>query len=269
MNGHITSLANPLVKEASELKEKKYREQSGCFLLEGVKIIKEAFWADWPLDRLFICRKELAAEDFSFFAQQSEAKGVDFILTNAAVIKKIADAKTPQPAVAVAAKPSYTMGSISLPATASVVILDQIADPGNLGTIIRSADAFAISAIFLTKNCADVYSPKVLRSTMGSLFHLPIVTDCSPEEIIGWLQKNKFRLYAGSLDGQALAQADFSGRTAVVMGSEAHGVSAEFSKAAGNISIPMPGRAESLNVAMAAAIIMYQVAVARNKINML
>ncbi len=259
MNELLTSLQNPAVKAAAELKEKKFRERSASFLLEGAKMIKEASVSNWPLVKIFASREALGEEEFLFFQRLAQDQGIAFWSANDAVICKISDAHTPQPIVAVARKVDFQLDSINVPEKTLFLVLDRVADPGNLGTIIRTADALGVGAVLLSEGCADLYSPKTLRSTMGSLFHLPVVLGCGEREIAVWLKERGFCLYVSNMSGKNFSRSDFFGRTAVVMGSEAHGPSAFFHKTAdAERSIHMAGRAESLNVAIAAAIIMYQ-----------
>jgi TrmH family RNA methyltransferase len=138
--------------------------------------------------------------------------------------------------------------------------LENIQDPGNLGTIIRSADAFGAKAIFVSQESTDVYSDKTLRSTMGSLFHLPVVDNVNIEELLYLMKKEKFTVFAASLKGKkSIDDLKILSKSVFIIGNEANGIKQETEKSADILfKIPMPGKAESLNAAVAASIIMYE-----------
>jgi tRNA G18 (ribose-2'-O)-methylase SpoU len=141
-----------------------------------------------------------------------------------------------------------------------LVVLDRVQDPGNLGTIIRTADAVGAAGLVLLKGTADAFAPKVVRSSMGSLFHLPVISEVSEEELLAWCKKAGYTLAACCLDGAGdLYQTDLTRKLALVLGNEAGGVSETLEAAAGiKVRIPMPGKAESLNVAMAAVVVLFE-----------
>jgi TrmH family RNA methyltransferase len=177
-----------------------------------------------------------------------------------AIIRKLSDTKTPQPVVAVFDKFSFALEDIPLHGESFVIVADALKDPGNLGAIIRTADAAGIDAVILAENCADLFSPKTLRAAMGSAFHLPVLEGCANTDILAWLRAQAFTVFAAApRAARTIYQTDFSGRAAVVLGSEAQGVGDFFAQAAKHkVSVPMKGRAESLNAAAAAALFIYQ-----------
>jgi TrmH family RNA methyltransferase len=190
----------------------------------------------------------------------AKERGTPLLAVSGAVIGKLSDSVSPQPVVAVLGKSATALADLKLSADSFVLILDGLKDPGNVGTIIRTAAAAGIDAVILAANCADLFSPKTLRATMGAIFHLPVVTGDTSDNIAAWLKSHSFRLLAACAQSEpAIYQTDFSGRVAVALGSEAQGVGDVFLRAAEQrVSIPMPGRAESLNVAVAAALFIYQ-----------
>ena len=141
-----------------------------------------------------------------------------------------------------------------------LLVLDRVGDPGNIGTMLRTADAAGIGGLVLLKGCADIYAPKTVRSSMVSLFHIPVLSGVSEQEFVSTAKKAGYDLLVTCLDGaDNLYKADLSGRIAFVMGNEAGGVSETLlEKADKRVYIPMAGRAESLNVAMAAGIVMFE-----------
>lgn len=140
------------------------------------------------------------------------------------------------------------------------VVLDGVQDPGNAGTIIRTADAAGASGVILTKGSVDIYDEKTVRATMGSLFHLPVVSGVSAEELTAWAKERGLQLYAAALDVAARPHfsCDFTKPTAIVFGNEGNGVSTELLAQAETVYIPMYGTAESLNVGTSAAIVLYE-----------
>lgn len=167
----------------------------------------------------------------------------------------MSDTEAPQGVLAVCSKPQ---GFIV--ADGTVLVLDRVADPGNVGTLIRTAEAAGIAAVVLLAGCADAYAPKTVRSTMGSLLRMPVVCDMPEAEFTGWAHKNNYEIMVTCLDGaQNLYEAEFGARTAIVVGSEAYGASESLKAAAAKrVFIPMQGRAESLNAAVAGGIVMFE-----------
>ena len=256
----VSSLVNPLVKQATELMQKKYRDQSGCFLLEGLKNVEQALSSSWQIERVFAFVSAMKEDELARLLAGTAEKSIPVVEVNQAVLEKITDVKTPQPVVAVVRKKLYQLDDVSLDDNSFLLVLDEVSDPGNLGTIVRTAVAAGISALVLTTNCADIFSPKTVRSTMGGLFHLPIISGFEKKALIECLKTKGFKLAISTgVGGQSLYQADFAGRCALVMGNESKGVDQLFCQAADmQVTIPMREQSESLNVAVAAALIMYQ-----------
>ena len=220
----LSSVSNPIVKAAAELKQKKYRTEQQAFLVEGMRSVEEAVNCG-IVKQLFVLKgtKTASARQAAIIAAAA-AEGVELYEVTEPVMKKIADTETPQALTAVVAKQSAALEELAA-AGGIVLVLDRIGDPGNLGTMIRTADAAGISGIVLLAGCTDIFAPKAVRSTMGSM----------------------------------LDQTDLQGPVAVVVGSEAEGVSDGLLEAAvKKVFIPMEGQAESLNAAVAAGIVMFE-----------
>ena len=241
----LTGLQNPLVKAAAELKQKKYRQQRGEFLAEGLRTAEEAV-AFKAAQQIFYT----ATEDERTLQLLEQAASMQLKLTcvSEAVMKKISDTETPQGIIAVCRMQEQSL------------VLDRVGDPGNIGTMLRTADAAGVGGIILLKGTADIYAPKTVRSSMGSLFHVPVLSGVAEQEFIANAKKAGYQLLVTALDGaDNLYQADLKGRLAFVMGNEAGGVSASLLQQADKrVFIPMRGKAESLNVAMAAGIVMFE-----------
>ena len=246
----ITSLGNAVVKDVCNLKQKKYRERSGSFVVEGLRAVEEAV-------RYAVVQKIFAVPDaantrLAQLLADAAAKNIELYSVTEQVMKKMSDTEAPQGVLAVCSKPQ---GFIV--ADGTVLVLDRVADPGNVGTLIRTA---GIAAVVLLAGCADVYAPKTVRSTMGSLLRMPVLCDMPEAEFTSWAHKNNYEIMVTCLDGaQNLYEAEFGARTAIVVGSEAYGASESLKAAAAKrVFIPMQGRAESLNAAVAGGIVMFE-----------
>ena len=287
----ITSVNNQRVKEVANLKQKKYRTESGTFFVEGLRAVQEAVqYAD--VTELFYTEAEAGRLDEVLKAagnvpadtkEKSEnkknanhnnagtakkrneaANGIRMYQVDEKVMAKLSDTKAPQGVLAVIRTPEQNLRQLR-PGTASdnnapVIILDRVQDPGNLGTIIRTADAVGALGLILLEGCVDAYSPKVVRASMGSLFHLPVVQDVTAEEALTWCYRNGYEPAANALkNAQNVYKADISKKMAFLFGNEANGVAEELQAAAETrLFIPMAGLAESMNVAMAAGIILFE-----------
>ena len=252
----LTGLQNPVVKAAAELKQKKYRTQNGLYLAEGLRTAEEAV-AYKAVETLFY----VATDDDRTMRLLEDAamQNIKLVCVNENVMKKIADTETPQGIIAVCKMRQPKLETL-LAGGKMLLVLDRVGDPGNIGTMLRTADAAGIGGLVLLKGCADIYAPKTVRSSMGSLFHIPVLSGVSEQEFVSAAKKAGYDLLVTCLDGaDNLYKADLSGRIAFVMGNEAGGVSKTLlEKADKRVYIPMAGRAESLNVAMAAGIVMFE-----------
>lgn len=252
----ITGLQNPLVKAAAELKQKKYRQQQGLFIAEGLRTVEEAVRYG-AVQSIFYTAIE--DERTRAVLEEAAAKQVKLICVSEAVLKKIADTETPQGVIAVCEMGKSSVEDL-LATGQMLLVLDRVGDPGNIGTMLRTADAAGLGGLVLLKGSADIYAPKTVRASMGSLFHLPVVSGVSEAEFVSSARKAGYELLVTSLDGaDNLYKADLRGRLAFVMGNEANGVTDSLLEAADKrVFIPMQGRAESLNVAMAAGVVMFE-----------
>ncbi len=252
----LTGLQNPVVKAAAELKQKKYRTQNGLYLAEGLRTAEEAV-AYKAVETLFYV---VTDDDRTMrLLEDAAMQNIKLVCVNENVIKKIADTETPQGIIAVCKMRQPKLENL-LASGKMLLVLDRVGDPGNIGTMLRTADAAGIGGLVLLKGCADIYAPKTVRSSMGSLFHIPVLSGVSEQEFVSAAKKAGYDLLVTCLDGaDNLYKADLSGRIAFVMGNEAGGVSETLlEKADKRVYIPMAGRAESLNVAMAAGIVMFE-----------
>ena len=259
----ITGIHNLRVKEAAELKQKKYREEKSLFLVEGLRSAEEALvYGD--VVSLFVISAEEGEKQKKLVRQAAE-KGIALYQVDEKIMRKICDTQTPQGVAAVVRIPGNDLRRLRFSSkkyenNVPVVILDRIQDPGNVGAIIRTADASGALGVILLAGCADAYSPKAVRASMGSVFHLPLVQGVEPEEALTWCMRYGYTTAAASLTAaEELYKVDLSRKTAFIFGNEANGVSTELQAASDKrLYIPMPGLAESMNVAMAAGVILFE-----------
>ena len=251
----ILSAQNPLIKATGELKLKKYRSLRGEFLVEGMRAVQEAINSGWELKDIFFT-DEVSGEEI---VNMLKDKPVTCYHINQTLIERITDTKNPQGIVAVVKTKDSELKDLA-GGTGLLLVLDEVRDPGNVGTIIRTADAAGACGIVLLRDCVDIYSPKVVRSTMGSVFHLPIITNVDKALFCEWCEKEQWPLWVSSLEGgTSIHETPWGPKVALVMGNEANGASAEMLKAAvKKVYIPMPGKAESLNVAIATGIFLFE-----------
>ena len=242
----LTSMKNPRVQLWRSLKDAKVRRETGLFLVEGRKMLEEALASSFELENVLL--DESRADSFELPGQ------VSCCLLPEHVLAAVCDTKTPQGCAAVLRMKRETVTGSRL------VALDDVQDPGNVGTIIRTADAAGMDGVLLSAHCADLYSPKVLRATMGSLFHLPIgVTEDLPQTLRE-LREQGTAILCSQLDGAPFRDTaeTLTGSFCLVVGNEGNGISDPVkAQATHRVKLPMRGKAESLNVAVAAGIMMY------------
>jgi TrmH family RNA methyltransferase len=254
----LESVANPCVKKMAQLLQKKYRQESGDFLVEGLRAVEEAVDSARVKALFFVQTEDRRTLEL---LDRAEAKGVCLYQTNALVIAKLCDTMAPQGMVACVQQDTCTLKQLAeQKQQGPVVVVDRLQDPGNMGTLIRTADAVGAAGIILLQGTVDVFSPKVVRSSMGSLFHVKLCGPVSGTEMTEWCREQGYRLAATTLENsRSIYDSDLTGRLALIIGNEANGVSNQLLQQAElQLHIPMPGRAESLNAAQAAGIILFE-----------
>lgn len=259
----ITSASNSRVKHIAALgKKARYRKETGLFLVEGPKMA-----AELPKDRVeevYVTEKFLKDP-----ANQKVLASVDHIETvTEEVLKAMSDTQTPQGVLAVVRQHRYSMADLKSPAAPALfMILETIQDPGNLGTILRAGEGAGITGIIMDQNTADIYNPKVIRSTMGSVFRVPFLYTYDLHGTLKDLKKQGLRLYAAHLEGKTdYDQEDYTKDTAFLIGNEARGLTVGTAALTDTyIKIPMSGQVESLNAAIASSLLMYEAARQRRR----
>ena len=256
----IDSPANKKVKLAAALKQRKQREKTGLFVAEGIRLCEMAADAGWQIEFGLLTSQILEQKRGAELVEKLTCQNCPLYEVPDNSFAKAAGTETPQGIMLVMAQKNP-----SLPAGAErdkplYVVMDGVQDPGNAGTIIRTADAVGADGVILLKGTVDVYSDKAVRSTMGSIFHVPVYSGVTLDELTEFVQENGLQLLATALDETAKPHflQDFTQGTAVVLGNEGNGVSQELLAAAQKTYIPMYGQAESLNVGMSAAIVLYE-----------
>ncbi len=255
----ITSSQNSIVKEIAALKSKKHREEKGCFVIEGARFFEEALKERANILKVVVSEGFLAGRDARINEIRLRIGKMDTITVADRIFKNLSDTETPQGILAVV-KMEKT-GLENLPhGDNRLVILERLQDPGNMGTIIRTADAMGFNGVVISHGCVDPYNPKVLRSTMGSVFRVPLYFYTDTEEAFSIIKNRGVRIYATSPRGTTNCHdAELGNNIAFIIGNEASGIAEETASLADEIlTIPMPGRAESLNASVAAAVLMYE-----------
>ncbi|MDZ5252832.1 RNA methyltransferase [Clostridium sp. LIBA-8841] len=247
----IESKNNNLFKEIKKLKEKKHRIKSNKYLIEGLRFVEEAIKSKVSIDSI-IFTEGFKEKNPEFFLKINQ--DIRLIQMNEALLKQLCSTENPQGVVGV-----VNMQNKELKSGELVVLVDKVQDPGNMGTIIRTAHAAGAAGIVMTKGTVDIYNDKTLRSTMGSIFYIPVVEDDSLEYVKS-LKKNGYRLVVSSLQGKNnFFEENLQGKIMIAVGNEGNGVSDEVYEIADiKVKIPMPGEAESLNVAVATSVMIYE-----------
>jgi TrmH family RNA methyltransferase len=258
----IESLNSPHVGRVKALissRGAKERADSGTFIAEGIQCIKEALHSDNGPKLQTIYVTHSALEKYSSIINQAQC---EILSISDDVAKAMSDTVTPQGLIAVCTIPQPTFPQISASTFSKFIYLSEVQDPGNAGTIIRSADAFGFDAVLISPHSVDVYSPKVVRSTVGSLWHIPVFQAVNLSDVLKW-ECQFIALDAAAETPLSRVRADRS--VVAIFGNEARGLNnsqeiLDSKKSILPVRIPMPGNAESLNLSAAASIVMYQLA---------
>ena len=255
----ITSNQNPKLKLVRALAGRpKERRKEGAFLAEGVRLVEEALAADWPF-RFVLYSDELSKRGLEL-VEKLKATSCEVEEVEQSLIKSLSDTETSQGIIAV-----LNYSPLSIPKSLNFLLIpDQIRDPGNLGTLIRSAAAAGVQAVLLPPETTDAFAPKVVRAGMGAHFRLPIQS-MTWDEIGQVCKLASLQTFLADMNGISCWEIDFQKPLALIVGGEAEGASEPARKLASmQVSIPMPGQAESLNAGVAGAVLMFEVVRQRN-----
>lgn len=257
----LTSLNNARIKRVAELSKKAgFRNKEDVFVVEGLKMFREA-----PPDRIVEC---YVTEDF---LEKCDCKDrlskCSYELVSEEVFKKISDTRTPQGILCVVKQYHYRIEELLQNKNPLLILLEELQDPGNLGTILRTGEGAGIDGIIMSKKTVDIYNPKTIRATMGSIYRVPFLYTESLEQVILQLKEKNVRTYAAHLQGKEYYDIqEWKEGCAFLIGNEGNGLKKETADLADKyIKIPMMGQVESLNAAVAAAILMYEAASKRRR----
>ena len=244
----IESNQNKIIKEVNSLKAKKERDKTGLFILEGKRLVDE-IPNSWEIK--YLLKAESYSEHINF---------ENVYTVKDSLFEKISETVNPQGILAVCHIKEFDVTNVDYSNSPFFVVLENVTDPGNMGTLIRTADAAGADGIFLSKGCVDIYNPKVIRATMGSIFHLPIYRNLNLMDLMEDFKNNNVKTLAAHLKGTSTPyKVDMTTACAVIIGNEANGLSDEISEMASDlVKIPMPGKAESMNAGIAGGILIYE-----------
>lgn len=254
----ISSKENRIIKEAASLATKKYRDELNSYLVEGPNIVKEAMEEGGRVRFIFTLAGTKSAE-IDKMLNEAEKESLAVYELTSDVFAKVTQTDNPQAIAAVIQKRQITEREFFSNVNGNFIVLDRLQDPGNVGTVLRTAEAMGFSGVIVLKGTADVYQPKVVRSAAGSLFRLPILFLDDAATCKEVLKRNGKTIYTTQMNADmSVYDADLRTNVAVVIGNEGNGICEELLMNSKSLSIPMQGKTESINAAISAAIVMYE-----------
>ena len=255
----ITSLQNPRLKRLVRLRERRARDEEQAFLVEGYREVRRALERNVALEGLYFSREWFLGVNEPALLAEAEAAGARLFELSKDAFAKVAYRERPDGILAVAPQWRRRLADLALPAEPFVLVVEAIEKPGNLGTILRSADAAGCDAVVVCDPVTDLFNPNVVRASTGVLFSVPCVVEEGPA-VLAWLRAKGIRAVATTPAAQQLyTDCDLTGPLAIIMGSEQYGLSEFWLKGADSpVRVPMAGQADSLNVAMAALITLFE-----------
>ncbi|HYF83071.1 MAG TPA: RNA methyltransferase [Clostridia bacterium] len=256
----IQSNTNKTIKYIKALQLKKYRDEYGKFIIEGEKLLKEALDYKASISMVLFSESFAESERYGELEAALKSSNIPLYYSDERVFKEVGETETPQGVIAIVDKMEFNLDSILKKDELCIVLLDEVRDPGNAGTIIRTADACGIDAVLLSNGSVDLYNGKTIRATMGSLFHIPVIQNLDTTEAILKLKDSSvMTIGADPHSSESCIDLPRYKRSAIIIGNESQGIGREIIELLDkNIKIPMPGRAESLNAGIAASILMYE-----------
>ncbi len=253
----IRKISSNHLKEISKLKQKKYRQESNHFLIESEKLLIEALNSDWETKEIYATNKGLQLID-KLKNNFASKKIICFELSEKE-FSKITNETSPSGIAALVEKKKYELENIFTKLPIIIPVFENISDPGNLGTIIRSADWFGLDCIVISRTSVEITNPKVVRASMGSIFHINIFDEVDLNDFLNKAKQTGYKLLGTTTKGKNIAKFELKERTILIFGNESKGISNEIKKMCDDfVSIPSSGSAESLNLAISASIIFYE-----------
>ena len=260
---NITSAQNPKIKDLLTLQEKsKERRKKGLFVVEGRRELIHCVEAGYEPYAIYFCPDIISNKDFDEIADRCDC---NYYEIPQQLYDKVAYRGGTEGVIAELRCKEMNLEGLKLKENPLVVVLESVEKPGNLGAVLRSADASGVDAVIVCDPLTDMYNPNLIRSSIGAIFTVPVAAATS-EDTIKWLKDNKIKIYTAQLqDSEWYYDTDMKGGTAIVMGTEATGLTTAWRKAAdAHIKIPMLGRLDSLNVSVSAAVLMFEAVRQRN-----
>lgn len=256
----ISSLTNPRVKRVVKLRQRSHRDALGLMLVEGFREIQSAVRNGYAFQELYHCDDLFLGSNEDDLLQKCADAGAQRIACSRDVFTKMSYRDRPDGLIGVGPQLGQTLADLPAQTAHFVVVAEAIEKPGNLGTILRSADAVGASAVLVCDRCTDISNPNVVRASVGALFSVPVV-ETDTASALKWLRENKISIVATSPDAEPYyTQTDLTGNVAVVVGTEQYGLTDTWLKESDRaVRIPMLGQADSLNVASATTILLYEV----------
>lgn len=255
----ITSPSNPLIKRLRGLERKKERQESGLFLAEGVRLVSQGLANGWKLDTLVVSQAATTRPYMSELVDRAEANGARIASVPEKIACRITRKDNPQAVIGAFEQKNRHMDDLARPGATLWIALYEVRDPGNLGTILRTADCAAVSGIILTGRCCDPYSVETVRASMGSVFDMPFAW-ADFDTLDEWRRKQCARLVAASMNGRVRHDGNiYAPKAIILMGNEQSGLPGDIEAACDTLArIPMRGGADSLNLAQATAVMTYE-----------
>jgi TrmH family RNA methyltransferase len=255
----ITSLQNPRVKDVARLRDRRQRREQRRILIDGVRELARAVAAGIRLREVFVCEPLCRSEESLRLVAGLPQTGAEILQVAEPVFEKLAFGQRAEGVLGVADMPEHTLEKLAVPERPLLAVLEGVEKPGNVGAVLRSADAAGVSALLLADARTDLYNPNTIRASLGTIFSMP-VCQAAGADVLAWLRERGFRILAARPRGPMnYTQADYRGPTAIVLGSEAQGLAPLWSAAdIQGVRLPMLGVADSLNVSAAAAVLFYE-----------
>ena len=254
----ITSLQNPQVKDAVKLRNRSNREKAGRMIIEGTTEITRAVRNQYSIEKIFLC-PETTDSTHNDIVEECRSAGTEIIECSEQVYRKISYRDSPNGLIAIAPAISNSLASLDPSSATLLLVAESIEKPGNLGAIIRSADAAGANAVIVCDRSTDISNPNVIRASIGTIFCIPVI-EASSDETITWLKANHIKICATSPDAKTTyTDTDMTGPSAIVLGTEHEGLTDKWLNAAqSKLQIPMLGKSDSLNVSASATILLYE-----------
>lgn len=258
MTKTIISVQNPRIKGAARLRDRRGREQQGKIIIDGVREIERAMEGGIELEELFVGPGHVDQPSVEALLKKLDSSTLSIVSAPVEVMRKIAFGQRTDSIVAVAREPQRHLNDVPHGDPMLVAVLENVEKPGNLGAIVRTADGAGVDAVLVIGG-TDIYNPNAIRASLGTLFTLPVIATTA-EEALAWIRQNRLKMYAARVDGSIdYSAADYRDRCAIVLGSEAGGLSEEWvSDDIHPITLSMHGKGDSLNVSVTAAVLFYE-----------